>query len=550
MSTRLDRRSLVQAGLFGLGALALPGGRSAIAAMLEARGFTHGVASGEPGPRSMLLWTRYVPGAGARLRVEVATDTMFTRVVAGGEAFADPDRDHTARAVIDGLAPGRWHFYRFIAPDGAMSPVGRTRTLPEGDVGRFGIGLFSCSNIGFGWFNAYAHACQRSDLDLMVHVGDYFYEYGTGTYPDRGEILPGRTLQPSHETVSLADYRLRHACYRLDADLQRLHQSYPMVCGWDDHEFTNDAWVDGAQNHQPDTEGDWATRKAAAMRAYRDWMPVADPGADGVEWRSYEVGSLATLEKLETRISGRSKLLELEDVLKGRRDIDRALAEFRDGVLQDPARSMLGAAQEAWLAAELARSRRAGKRWQVLAQQTVMADRIMPQRALEWVAPDAPDYLKRGARVGVAAAKLGMGYDFDGWSGFPAARGRLLAAAQRADSDLVVLSGDSHNAWANDLAHEGRAAGVEVATHAVTSPGIEQQASRAAPAEVAAALRAANPALAWCDTSHRGYTSVQLTPEAVTAEWHFLRTVKERDTTLAGSHRMRVARGQRRWEKG
>ena len=545
----IDRRTLVRAGLYGLGALALSGGRPALAALLQARGFTHGVASGEPGTRSMLLWTRHASDSGTRLRVEVATDTMFTRIVAGGEAFADPERDHTARVVIEGLAPGRWHFYRFIAPDGSISPVGRTRTLPEGEVSRFGLGLFSCSNLGFGWFNAYAHACQRSDLELMVHVGDYFYEYPVGTYPDPKDILPGRLLQPSHETVALADYHLRHACYRLDPDLQRLHQSYPMVAGWDDHEFTNDAWVDGAQNHQPDTEGDWATRKAAATRAYRDWMPVADPGPAGVDWRSYEIGSLATLEKLETRISGRSRLLELEDVLKGRKDLERALSEFRDGMLQDPARTMLGAAQEAWLAADLARSRRAGTRWQVLAQQTVMADRVMPQRALEWVGADAPDYLKRGARVGVAAAKLGMGYDFDGWSGFPAARGRLLAAAQRADADLVVLAGDSHNAWAHDLTHEGRAAGVEIATQSVTSPGIEQQASRAAPADVAAALRAANPALAWCDTSHRGYTSVQLTPDAVTAEWHFLRTIRERDTTLDGSHRMRTAHGRRRWEK-
>ena len=541
----IDRRSLVKAGLYGLGALALPG----VASVLHARGFTHGVASGEPGARRMLLWTRYASDSGARLRVEVATDTMFTRIVAGGDAFADPDRDHTARVVIDGLAPGRWHFYRFIAPDGAISPVGRTRTLPEGEVARFGIGLFSCSNLGFGWFNAYAHACERSDLDLVVHVGDYLYEYPSGVYPDPKDAHPARKLDPPTEILSLADYRLRHACYRLDPDLQRLHQSYPMVAGWDDHEFTNDAWVNGAQNHQPTTEGDWGVRKAAAMRAYRDWMPVSDPGLDGVEWGAYEIGSLATLFKLETRISGRSELLELEDVLKGRKDIERALTEFRDGPLADPARTMLGAAQEAWLAAELARSRRAGKRWQVVAQQTVMGDRVMPQRALEWVAADAPDYLKRGARVGVAAAKLGMGYDFDSWTGFPAARGRLLAAAQRADADLVVLSGDSHNGWAFDLAHDGRAAGIDIGTHSVTSPGIEKQVSRAAPDEVAAALRSTNPTLAWCDTRQRGYTSVQLGPDAVTAEWHFLRTVDERSTALAGSHRMRAQHRVRKWDK-
>jgi len=154
MTTRIDRRQLIQAAMFGLGALTIPG----VASILHARGFTHGVASGEPRARSMLLWTRYASDSGARLRVEVATDTMFTRIDAGGDAFADPERDHTARVTVEGLAPGRWLFYRFIAPDGTISPVGRTRTLPEGDVSRFGIGLFSCSNLGFGWFNAYAHA--------------------------------------------------------------------------------------------------------------------------------------------------------------------------------------------------------------------------------------------------------------------------------------------------------------------------------------------------------------------------------------------------------
>ena len=541
MTPRIDRRRLIQAAMFGLGALTVPG----ITSILHARGFTHGVASGEPGARSMLLWTRYVADGTAPLRVEVAVDTLFTRVVAGGIAVADPERDHTARLIVEGLAPGRWYFYRFIAPDGSMSPVGRTRTLPEDEATRFGIGLFSCSNLGFGWFNAYAHACLRSDLELMVHVGDYFYEYPVGSYPDVKSALPGRLLQPTHETVTLADYRLRHACYRLDPDLQRLHQSYPMVAQWDDHESTNDAWRDGAENHQPDTEGDWGVRKAAAVRAYRDWMPVADPGPGGIAWGSYQIGPLATLFKAETRLEGRSGPLDLEAALKDRKDLERALTEFRDGPLQDPARTMFGEAQEAWLHEGLARSRRAGTRWQVLAQQVVMNDLVLPQQSAGWVAPDAPDFVKRRARVGVAAARLGLPFDFDAWGGFPAARARLLAAAQRADADLVVLSGDSHNAWGNDLRHDGRPAGVEFATHSVTSPGIESLAARATPGEVTAALRTANPTIAYCDTSRRGYTSLQLTPDGVEGHWHFLRTVRERDTTVTETVRRRVERGRR-----
>ena len=307
----MDRRQLILAGMYGLGALSVPG----VASILHARGFTHGVASGEPGPESVLLWTRYVDTQNVRLRVEIAEDTGFRRLAGGGEVMAEAERDHTARITLAGLEPGRWYYYRFIAPDGTLSPVGRTRTLPVGAVSRFGIGLFSCSNLPFGWFNAYAHACERSDLDLIVHVGDYLYEYPVGSYPDAASALPGRLIQPSHEIVNLADYRLRYAAYRADPDLQRLHQSYPPITQWDDHELTNDAWVDGAENHQPETEGDWSVRKATAIRVYREWMPVSDD-----YWRSYPIGDLATLFKLETRITGRSAPLELEAALKGRDD--------------------------------------------------------------------------------------------------------------------------------------------------------------------------------------------------------------------------------------
>jgi alkaline phosphatase D len=207
MTVRIDRRQLIHAAMFGLGALSLP----AVGSVLSARGFTHGVASGEPDIDSILLWTRFVAAGDVRLRVEVARDVGFTRLVGGGETNAEVNRDCTARITVRNLEPGRWYFYRFIAPDGSMSVIGRTRTLPVGDVSKFGIGLFSCSNLGFGWFNAYAHACERSDLDLMVHVGDYIYEYPLGSYPDLKSLIPGRHIEPNHETVSLADYRLRYA---------------------------------------------------------------------------------------------------------------------------------------------------------------------------------------------------------------------------------------------------------------------------------------------------------------------------------------------------
>jgi alkaline phosphatase D len=537
MSVSISRRYLLSVAALGVSVTALP----AFSQLFAARGFTHGVASGEPAADSVLLWTRYVADGDIRLRVEVAADTLFSRVLAGGETRATPERDYTARLTVTGLEPGRWYFYRFIAPDGSFSPVGRTRTLPVGDVGRFGIGLFSCSNIGFGWFNAYAHACERADLDLIVHVGDYIYEYPRGAYPDAKQMLPGRILEPAHETVTLADYRLRYGCYRLDADLQRLHQSYPMVMQWDDHELTNDAWRDGAENHQPETEGDWVTRKEIAERVYREWMPVSDE-----RWREYQIGKLATLFKLETRISGRSAPPDLEGALKGRQDLARALADFRDGPLADPARTLLGESQEAWLRSALARSSAAATRWQVVAQQVLMGEIVIPQEAANWVGPDSPEPVRRRLAVGLAAARAGLPYNLDSWGGFPAARQRLLADAARAKANLVVLAGDTHNAWAQNLSLGREPVGVEFATHSVSSPGFEYTLSAVDPQQIARAVRATNPGLAYMDASRRGYTSILLTPETATGQFHFLRTVRERDTSLVETIALRAQRGTNR----
>lgn len=532
----MDRRQLILAGMYGLGALSLPG----VASILHARGFTHGVASGEPGPDSVLLWTRYVDTQDVRLRVEIAEDTGFRRLAGGGEVMAEADRDHTARITLAGLEPGRWYYYRFIAPDGTLSPVGRTRTLPVGAVARFGIGLFSCSNLPFGWFNAYAHACERSDLDLIVHVGDYLYEYPVGSYPDAASALPGRLIQPNHEIVNLADYRLRYAAYRADPDLQRLHQSYPTITQWDDHELTNDAWVDGAENHQPETEGDWSVRKATAIRVYREWMPVSDD-----YWRSYSIGDLATLFKLETRITGRSAPLELEAALKGREDLPRALKEFRDGALNDPARTLLGETQRNWLSSAIKDSVKSKVRWQILAQQIVMGQLQLPTEVGNWVPADAPEVFRRRVQAGIAAARAGLPFNFDSWGGFPAERERLLSAALAAGANVITLSGDSHNAWAQNLTTDGRAAGVEFATHSVTSPGFEFLTRGIDPKEVAAAMMGTNPGLAYADTSQRGYTSVMLGPDEAIGQFHFLKTIRERSTELAVTRRFRVAREQR-----
>lgn len=527
-------------GGFGLGAAALPAG----AALAAKRGFSHGVASGEPSASSVLLWTRYVAAQETRLTAELAEDADFSQGRISGNVTADPERDFTAKITVQGLTAGRWYFYRFIAPDGTMSPVGRTRTLPEGPVSRFSLGVFSCSNIGFGYFNAYAHACARQDLDMVVHLGDYLYEYQAGNYPSVEQALAGRMLDPAHEILNLADYRLRYAAYRSDPDLQRLHQLYPAVMMWDDHETANDAWTGGAENHQPG-EGSWDARKAVAERVYREWMPVRDRGGEEDYPTAYQIGNLATLMLTESRISGRDQPVSLSAALAGQEDVTAAISRFRDTVWLDPARSMLGASQERWLADTLRRSVKAGTRWQIWGQQSVMGQLKLPADSNQILADDAPEIAKQRVRIGTMAAKLGLPMNFDSWDGYPRARERGLAAAQAADANLIVLSGDSHNGWANDLSAGGKRAGVEFAGHSVTSPGFEAYVGRVPPQQLAAALVAANPDLKWADTAHRGYMTVSLSETRAESTWHFLNTVRQKSMNLAGEHRMSVNYGQR-----
>ncbi|HEX8623409.1 MAG TPA: alkaline phosphatase D family protein [Allosphingosinicella sp.] len=531
-----DRRLLLKAGTLGLAALAVPG----IAQLAAARGFAHGVASGEPRQRSVRLWTRHVPGG--RLHWQVSRTADFARIAAEGEVVAEAEHDYCVKPVASGLQPGSWYHYRFRDRSGAVSPVGRTRTLPEGRTARFTLGIFSCANLAFGWFNAYAHAAARRDLDLLVHLGDYYYEYHAGKYPSAREALPGRLLDPTHEVVALADYRLRHAAYRSDPDLQRLHASAPMVMMWDDHETANDSWSGGAENHDPAKEGPWEARKAAAKRAWREWLPVSDDG-----WESYEIGDLATLFRPETRLTARSRPLVYAEAVRKGEDLKASLMRFRDTAWSDPERTMMGSEQEAWLAGAFKRSAGQGTRWQLLAQQTVMGSWALPAEARTWLRADAPDEVKRVTAVGAAAAEVGLPLNLDAWDGYPAARERLLRSALDSDSNLLVLSGDSHNGWAFDLDLAGTPAGAEFAGSSVTSPGLEAYAPGAAPDVVVGALRARNPALKWAETSRRGYLAVTLTRERATGEWLSLETVRTRSTRVAARHAMSVRRGSNRF---
>jgi alkaline phosphatase D len=538
MKLDLDRRSLLLTGTLGLGAFAIPGFAQA-PSIAVARGFTHSVASGEPASDSMLLWTRYVPtgGGAVELRAEIAESPDFAHVVAGGAQITGPWRDFTAKVTLAGLMPGRTYHYRFIAPDGTISPVGRTRTLPEGDTQRFRAAIFSCSNMAFGYFNAYAHAAARDDLDLTVHLGDYFYEYDSGHYPAPEEVVGGRRPEPASELIHLADYRLRYASYRADRDLQKLHLLLPMIVQWDDHESSNDSWEGGAQNHQPDSEGEWNLRRAAAIQAYREWMPVSDE-----PWKAYDIGTLGTLFRTETRLLARTEQPDIAPLFK-QADPATALKAFRDGAWMDPGATMMGSQQENWLAHAMRSSVRAGQRWQIVGFGTILGATIMPQSARDWIDPNASERAKNYVLNGIQAAKVGLPFNYDNWGGYPAARTRFLRSSQAMGANLIVISGDSHNGWAYDLAQDGKPAGVEFAGHSVTSPGYESSV-HVDPRTVAAALVAANPELKWCDTSRRGYMAMTLTAERASCDWVMVDTVTAPGLAARVGHSTDVARGR------
>ena len=533
---RIDRRSLLMTGTLGLGAYAVPG-FAQTDTVAGLRGFTHGVASGEPASDSMLLWTRYVPADGrpVHVAVEVADTADFARVVATGVAITGPWRDWTTKITVSGLQPGKSYVYRFVAPDGARSSVGRTRTLPEGNQARsFRAAIFSCSNMPFGFFNAYAHAAARDDLDLAIHLGDYFYEYKAGGYPSIKDQV--RPTEPANELVHLADYRLRYASYRADPDLQALHARVPWIVQWDDHETANDSWEGGAENHQPD-EGDWGTRRNAALQAYREWMPVSDE-----PWKTYEIGTLATLFRTETRDLARTEQPDIAPLFK-ETDPVVALKAFRDGAWMDPAATMMGTQQANWLFHALRQSVKAGQKWQVVGFGTIMGRTVMPDAALGWLDPAASERAKSYILAGIQAAKLGLPFNYDNWGGYPAERARFLKAAQGAGANLVVISGDSHNGWAYDLGEGGKPAGVEFAGHSVTSNGYES-AVKTDPKVVAAGLVAANPELKWCDTSRRGYMTLTITPTKVSNDWLFVDSVKARSANATVGHTATVTRGR------
>ena len=517
---------------------------------MPAQPFTHGVASGDPRPTSVVLWTRVTPTAAATpgsgrgpdvtVRWQVATGPRFRHIVASGRVRTGASRDHTVKVDATGLRPGRTYWYRF-SWNGRRSRVGRTRTAPAAtsSPANLRLGLVSCANLQAGWFSSYRHLADRDDLHAVVHLGDYLYEYGPGEYGYGQSDRDIRRHEPAHEIRTLADYRRRHAQYKTDVDLQRLHAKVPFIVTWDDHESANDAWRDGAENHSAG-EGSWAARKRASHRAYDEWMPVRISGTAAVGdgdtlFRRLQFGTLAELSMLDLR-SYRDKQLSAP--------VDPAQA--------DPDRTITGRGQMDFLKQSLTRTT---AQWKLVGNPVMIAPVTfagVPRAAI----PAAQD-------VTGLLPPDGVPYNVDQWDGYTDDRREVFEHLRdNGVTDAVFVTGDIHSAWVCDLpadkvtyAGTRNSVGVEFVATSVTSNNLKDitgTPARTTSIAVEQALKANNPHLKYIDFDDHGYSVLDLTPKRAQMDWYVIGDRADRRTparwstswaTTAGSQTVHQVKG-------
>ena len=508
------------------------------------KAFRYGVASGDPLTDRVILWTRVTPDHPFSIipvECEVASDPNMRRVVRQYRDWTSAARDFTVKIDAYGLNPGQTYYYRFTALRQA-SPIGRTRTLPY-YADRVRMALASCSNYPAGFFAAYGHLARQPDLDVVLHVGDYIYEYGNETFGNGTPL--GRIPAPNKETVSLSDYRTRYAQYRTDPHLEAAHRLHPWIVVWDDHEIANDAWMNGAENHDPEQgEGDWQVRKRAATRAWYEWMPVREPAGFPAKsdriYRSFEFGDLVKLDMLDTRNAGREEqvpglidptTLQLVP-LEGTPQQVQAEILRRITAYNNPARQLLGAEQERWLTQHLTEPRRRKTRWHVLGQQVMMAQLSLANAALP-----------PGVRLPL---------NTDAWDGYAGARDRLLQFIQTNHIDnVIVLTGDFHSSWANDIARNPYRTGYTAASDSLAvefvCPGISSPFFTDPNPAVVKGLECfalqTNPHTRFVDFENNGYVVIDIDYYRTRAEWYRIADVRNPDSPQSLAATVEVAAG-------
>jgi len=449
--------------------------------------FYHGVASGDPLTDRVIIWTRVTSdNAIETVGWQIATDTSFSTLVNSGSITTDTSKDFTVKVDATGLQPNTWYYYRF-SNSGKYSIIGRTRTMPSGNVANLRFAVLACSNYQDGFFNAYRDIVNKNDVDAVIHLGDYYYEYG----PD--DFTPGvdssRLQEPFKEVWTLADYRQRHSFYKLDPDLRTVHQQFPFITVWDDHESANDSWSGGAQNHTDSVEGYWPNRKEDSRKSYFEWMPIRDThnSVDTIH-RVIPLGNLADLIMLDSRLEGR-----------------QVQAGTTGSTVTDTNRTMLGLEQLDWYKQQLSAST---AKWKLIGNQVMFAPLVVPV-------------------IGAL--------NQDQWDGYPAERNKILRhISSNHINNVAILTGDIHTSWANDVPHpdstyvgsSGRgSACVEFVCTSVTSGSFITFTIPAA------LFPAVIPHVKYAELSKRGYLLFDVTDQKVQGDWVYMNTITSRNFT-------------------
>lgn len=555
----ISRRELLRFSAYGMAGVVVSAGLSACGGDDKksiSMSFSHGVASGDPLSDRVIIWTRALPDDvnkhdSLSVRFEVSTDENFKNLTNDGDVTVKLEGDFILKVDVTNLKPATQYFYRFKS-NGITSVVGKTKTLPTAtaDIAKVKLAVFSCANYPAGFFNAYHSAAQIPDLDAAVHLGDYIYEYAMGGYATENAQAIGRTLPADNnvEIVTLADYRKRYALYRTDTALQLLHQMLPMIVVPDDHEITNDTYIDGAENHNPATEGDFTARKINALRAYFEWMPIRPfaVGDNEILYRQFQWGKLVNLMMLDTRIIARTKQLSLTDPAFFNANGTFNGAAFA-AAIGSKSRTLLGTQQLTWLTTAMSTS---SATWQVMGQQVLMGRMNLPLELLLGLGSgnissivtelvtikmrilqgDPSVTPAQKARVNTVVP-----YNLDAWDGYQYEREVIFGLARAQAKNLVVFAGDTHNAWANNLrSPQGDRVGVEFATAGVTSPGLEAFLSldKNAAVGLESGLKVLVNDLQYSNLFERGYMVVTFTPEFAESEWHYVDKINASNYTL------------------
>lgn len=455
--------------------------------------FYHGVASGDPLSDRVIIWTRVTPTVAAPISVDwqVATDTLFTSVVNSGTFITDSTRDYTVKVDVTGLSANTWYYYRF--KNGSVYSIcGRTKTLPLGNTDSVRLAVFSCSSFEAGYFNVYNEISKRNDISAIVHLGDNYYEYGAGGTGDTSRFHP-----LTHDASTLGDYRLWQSQYKLDNDYRAVLEQYPMIMVWDDHESANNSWYSSAQNHNPATQGNWFTRKNFSKKAYFEWNPIRSiaTGNDSIIHRNFNFGNLFNLVMVDTRLEGRDSTLG-------------SLISPTNAYMTSSTRQLLGTTQLNWLKSQLSDT---STKWKIIGNQVMIAPILL----------------------------FGSVLNGDQWDGYPAERDRVLDHIHQNNiKDVVVLTGDIHSSWANDVpgadstyvsATGAGSVATEFVVSSVTSSAVSIPGGPAA-------MMTTNPWVKYLDLAKRGYLLLDINKTRTQGDYiHFSTVSSTTYTTTVGA---------------